>query len=184
MQNPFTQQGLVPVVWWEYNQSVDTRTPEERSRIMAAVHSKNTTPELLVRRYLWSQGVRYRIHPKHLPGQPDIAISRCKLAIFVHGCFWHGHDNCVRGRLPKTRVEYWKAKIEANKKRAPHLMQVVDLAPMPFIWPVRVTPLMVSTYRLPLSTMPTAGLHKKVQAAFLPRAMFSNFHIPMLVSCW
>jgi len=96
---------------------VDTRTKEQRSRIMAAVHSENTTPELLVRKYLWSNGIRYRLHPKNLPGKPDIVILRCKLAIFVHGCFWHGHENCSLGRLPKSRVEYWRNKIKKNKLR-------------------------------------------------------------------
>jgi len=84
---------------------------------MAAVHSKNTGTELLVRRFLWSHGIRYRVHPAYLPGKPDIAIPRYKLAIFVHGCFWHGHDGCPRGRVPKSRVKYWKDKIRANKSR-------------------------------------------------------------------
>lgn len=84
---------------------------------MSAVHSKNTQPELLVRRYLWSQGIRFRIHSKDLPGKPDIVIRRCKLAIFIHGCFWHGHEGCPRSRLPKSRVEYWKSKIKTNKIR-------------------------------------------------------------------
>lgn len=96
---------------------VDTRSREQRSRIMAAVHSKNTGTELLVRRFLWSRGIRYRIHPANLPGKPDIVVPRCKLAIFVHGCFWHGHENCPRGRLPKSSVEYWKTKITTNKLR-------------------------------------------------------------------
>ena len=96
---------------------MDTRTQEERSRIMAAVHSKNTGPELLVRRFLWSKGMRYRLHASNVPGTPDITLRRHKLAIFVHGCFWHGHVGCPRGRLPKSRLEYWSAKIDANKKR-------------------------------------------------------------------
>lgn len=96
---------------------VDTRSKEQRSRIMAAVHSKNTSVELLVRRFLWSNGIRYRLHVPNLPGKPDIVIPRCKLAIFVHGCFWHGHENCSLGRLPKSRVEYWRKKIEKNKLR-------------------------------------------------------------------
>ena len=100
-----------------YNENVDQVTKEERSRIMAAVRSKDTGAELAVRRFLWSRGIRYRIRPTSLPGRPDIVIPRCKLAIFVHGCFWHGHENCPRGRLPKSRVEYWKAKIEANRSR-------------------------------------------------------------------
>lgn len=96
---------------------MDTFTPEKRSRIMAAVRGKNTGPELLIRRFLRSHGVGYRIHNASLPGKPDIAVPRYKVAIFVHGCFWHGHEQCPRGRLPKSRVEYWKAKIETNKQR-------------------------------------------------------------------
>jgi len=97
--------------------TMDTFTPEKRSRIMAAVRGKNTGPELLIRRFLRSNGVGYRIHNASLPGKPDIAVLRYKVAIFVHGCFWHGHEQCPRGRLPKSRVEYWRAKIEANKQR-------------------------------------------------------------------
>ena len=105
------------IVLTDYNQDVDKVTKEKRSRIMAAVHNKDTGTELVVRRFLWSQGIRYRLHPTYLTGKPDIVIPRCRLAIFVHGCFWHGHENCPRGRLPKSRVEYWKAKIETNKSR-------------------------------------------------------------------
>ena len=90
---------------------------EKRSRIMASIHSKNTGPELMVRKYLWNHGIRYRIHLSNLPGKPDIVIPSRKLVIFIHGCFWHGHENCARGRLPKTRVKYWENKIEVNKKR-------------------------------------------------------------------
>lgn len=96
---------------------MDTVNQEKRSRIMAAVHSKDTRAEVLVRRFLWSHGIRYRIHLKGLQGKPDIVLVRCRLAIFIHGCFWHGHDGCSRGRLPKSRLEYWKPKIEANKVR-------------------------------------------------------------------
>ena len=96
---------------------MDTVSQEKRSQIMSAVQSKNTKAELLVRRYLWSHGIRYRVYTNDLPGTPDIVIPRCKLAIFVHGCFWHGHESCPRGRLPKSRIEYWKPKIEANKLR-------------------------------------------------------------------
>lgn len=95
----------------------DTRTQEERSRIMAAVRSKNTGPELLVRRFLWSKGLRYRLHVASFPGTPDIAVGRLKVAIFVHGCFWHGHEECSKGRLPKSRLEYWRPKIDANRRR-------------------------------------------------------------------
>jgi len=96
---------------------MDTLSPKKRSEVMSAIRSKNTKAELLVRHYLWAHGIRYRVHHKDLPGKPDIAIPKLKLAIFIHGCFWHGHDDCKRGRLPKSKLEYWKPKIEANKKR-------------------------------------------------------------------
>lgn len=84
---------------------------------MAAVHSRNTRPEMLVRRFLWSKGIRYRVHVRDVPGTPDVAVRRHKLAIFIHGCFWHGHEGCPRGRLPKSRLRYWTPKIAANRLR-------------------------------------------------------------------
>ena len=94
----------------------DTRSPEQRSRIMKAVGQKHTGPELVVRRLLHAAGYRFRLHRKDLPGSPDLAFPSRRKAIFVHGCFWHGHD-CPKGRLPKSRPEYWLPKIEANKVR-------------------------------------------------------------------
>lgn len=88
-----------------------------RSEIMSKVRSKDTTPELLVRRLLTRLGYRYRLHRKDLPGNPDIAFVGRRKAIFVHGCFWHGHD-CKRGaRVPKTNTAYWTAKIARNRVR-------------------------------------------------------------------
>ena len=95
---------------------MDTRTPEQRRRIMQAVKSKNTKPELVVRRILHGMGYRYRLHRRDLPGKPDIAFMSRRKAIFVHGCFWHGHD-CPKGRLPKSRLEYWGPKVDKNRDR-------------------------------------------------------------------
>lgn len=89
----------------------------ERSRVMQAVKATNTGPELAVRRFLWSVGLRYRLHVKALPGSPDIVFPSKRIALFVHGCFWHGHDGCPRYRIPKTRTEYWAAKIARNRVR-------------------------------------------------------------------
>jgi DNA mismatch endonuclease, patch repair protein len=96
---------------------MDVFDKAKRSKIMASVKSENTKPELIVRRFLWSNGIRYRVHPRFLPGKPDIAITRIKLAVFVHGCFWHGHEGCLKAHLPKTRVAYWEDKIKNNKTR-------------------------------------------------------------------
>lgn len=95
---------------------MDTRTPEKRSEIMSAVRTEDTGPELLVRKLLSAQGYRYRLHRKDLPGRPDIVFPGRRKAVFVHGCFWHGH-RCAKGRLPKSRLRYWKPKIAENKKR-------------------------------------------------------------------
>lgn len=87
-----------------------------RSRMMAGIKGKNTSPELYVRKALHARGFRFRIHTTHLPGKPDLVLPKYKAAIFVHGCFWHGH-NCHYFKIPKTRTEFWLAKIEGNKKR-------------------------------------------------------------------
>jgi len=95
---------------------MDTRTPEQRHRIMQSVRSKNTEPEMFVRRLLFRLGYRYRIHQKHLPGTPDIVFAGRRKAIFVHGCYWHGHC-CKKGQLPKSRKTYWSEKIAKNRER-------------------------------------------------------------------
>jgi len=90
---------------------------EKRSYVMSRVGSKNTRPELAVRKYLHAQGFRFRIHRKDLPGKPDIVLPKFKAVIFVHGCFWHGHEGCWRSQLPATRTEWWGCKIARNKER-------------------------------------------------------------------
>lgn len=95
----------------------DTMTPEERSRCMAAIKGKDTKPELIVRKYLFSRGLRYRIQDRRLPGRPDIVLPKYKTVVFVDGCFWHGHDGCRYFRLPQSNVEFWQTKIERNKAR-------------------------------------------------------------------
>lgn len=95
---------------------VDTRTPDQRRRIMQSVKTENTGPEWKVRRLLHGLRYRYRLHPKNLPGRPDIVFPSRKAAIFVNGCFWHGHG-CSKGKLPKSRLEYWRPKVRANRRR-------------------------------------------------------------------
>lgn len=94
----------------------DKLSPERRSALMSRVKNRDTQPELFVRRLLHSRGWRYRIHVKGLPGTPDIVFPGRKAAIFVHGCFWHGHD-CKLGQQPKTRTEFWSQKMSANRSR-------------------------------------------------------------------
>lgn len=92
----------------------DVMTPEQRSRCMAAIKGKDTKPEMIVRKYLFSRGMRFRVQVRKLPGTPDIVLPKYKTAIFVNGCFWHGHEGCKYFRLPKSNIEFWKEKIKRN----------------------------------------------------------------------
>ena len=94
----------------------DVHSIATRSYNMSRIKGKDTKPELLVRKFLFSQGFRYRLHDKKLPGKPDIVLPKLKSVIFVHGCFWHGHDNCKYFVVPKTRTDWWLQKINRNKQ--------------------------------------------------------------------
>lgn len=96
--------------------SVDVHSPAVRRRNMQAIKGKDTTSEVALRKALFAEGLRYRLHDKKLPGRPDIVLPRFKAAIYVHGCFFHGH-NCPTFKWPSTRADFWRAKIEGNKAR-------------------------------------------------------------------
>lgn len=91
--------------------------PLSRSEIMSRVRSKNTSPEILVRSSFHKAGLRFRIHRKDLPGNPDIVFPSRRIALFVNGCFWHGHEGCKRARIPASRREYWEGKLRRNVAR-------------------------------------------------------------------
>lgn len=96
---------------------MDNLSTAQRSEVMARVRSKNSRPEMFVRKLVFSLGYRYRLHAKDLPGHPDIVFRTCRRIIFVHGCFWHGHEGCGLARLPKSRLDFWVPKLHANKQR-------------------------------------------------------------------
>jgi DNA mismatch endonuclease (patch repair protein) len=105
---------------------MDTLSPEERSRVMSRVRAKDTKPEMSVRRLVHAMGYRYRLHggagsskkgKLKLPGRPDLVFAGRKKVIFVHGCFWHGHEGCPNYRVPKSRRDYWVEKLEGNRRR-------------------------------------------------------------------
>jgi DNA mismatch endonuclease, patch repair protein len=95
----------------------DIFSTKKRSKIMASVQGTETKPEITVRKFLFSKGLRYRKNSKILPGKPDIVLAKHKTVIFVNGCFWHGHKNCEASTLPKSKVEYWSKKIGSNIER-------------------------------------------------------------------
>jgi DNA mismatch endonuclease, patch repair protein len=96
---------------------VDVFSPEKRSRIMARVKGSNTRPEVLVRSIIHRMGFRFRLHRKDLPGCPDIVLSKHRKAIFVHGCFWHGHEGCPRSSRPSSNQGFWDKKLSGNIAR-------------------------------------------------------------------
>jgi len=96
---------------------MDTLTPEQRSERMSRVRTKDTKPELRVRRLVHSLGYRYRLHCGRLPGHPDLVFGTRQKVIFVHGCFWHRHRGCPKCRMPKSRLRFWRPKLNANRER-------------------------------------------------------------------
>lgn len=96
---------------------MDRLTPQRRSWLMSRVKSKNTSPEVRVRRAAHALGLRFRLHRRDIPGIPDIVFKKYKVAIFVHGCFWHRHKRCKKSTMPKTRTEFWKNKFRHNVQR-------------------------------------------------------------------
>lgn len=96
---------------------MDIHSTQTRSYNMSRIKGKDTKPEMLVRRFLFAKGLRYKLHDKKLPGKPDIVLPKYKTVIFVHGCFWHGHEGCKYYVIPKSNIDYWSNKIEGNKIR-------------------------------------------------------------------
>ena len=95
----------------------DRLTPAQRHIVMSHIHGKGTKPELKVRQWLWRHGYRYRLNVKGVPGKPDIVMRRYRTAIFVNGCFWHGHEGCDKFKMPQTNVAFWEHKIRRNQER-------------------------------------------------------------------
>ena len=99
-----------------FQRMTDVHDIKTRSYNMSRIRGKNTQPELIVRKFLFSKGLRYKLHDNNLPGKPDIVLPRYKKIILIHGCFWHGHEGCRYFVIPKTRTEWWVSKIRRNKE--------------------------------------------------------------------
>ena len=117
-------------------------TPDQRHVCMSHIHSKDTKPELKVRRWLWSHGYRYRLNVKSVPGSPDIVMRPYRTAIFVNGCFWHGHERCKNATMPKTNNDFWSTKITRNRERDQENYQVIQKNgwQVIVIWECQLTP--------------------------------------------
>ncbi len=106
----------------------DTFTPEKRRDVMSRVKGTNTKPEKIVRSLLHSMGYRFRLHRKDLPGKPDIVLPKYHAVVFVHGCFWHGHEGCRRAARPTTNAEFWNKKIDGNIRRDATTLEALHAA--------------------------------------------------------
>lgn len=95
----------------------DKLTKEQRYKNMSAIHGSNTKPEIVVRKFLWANGFRYRLNHKRLPGKPDIVLTKYRTCVFVNGCFWHGHEGCPYFVIPRSNQEFWTSKFSRNKER-------------------------------------------------------------------
>ncbi|MGB7209126.1 MAG: DNA mismatch endonuclease Vsr [Pyrinomonadaceae bacterium] len=104
----------------------DRFSKEKRSRIMASISATDSKPEIVIRKYLFGLGYRYRKNVKALPGKPDLVLKRFKTTILIHGCFWHGHDNCPAAAKPKSNSDFWIKKIHANKVRDARNLQALE----------------------------------------------------------
>lgn len=105
----------------------DIVSSEKRSKMMSGIRGKDTKPETLIRKELFRRGYRYRIHDKRITGKPDLVLPKYNVVVFVHGCYWHGHENCKLFRLPKSNTEFWAQKISGNIERdKKHITALLD----------------------------------------------------------
>ena len=132
---------------------MDKLTPAQRHLCMSHIHSKDTKPELLVRRWLWSHGYRYRLNLKGVPGKPDIVMRSYHAAIFVNGCFWHGHEGCCK--IPQTNREFWVNKIQRNQERDRQNYQILQENGwhVIVIWECQLKPTRIKETMLRVETM-------------------------------
>lgn len=112
----------------------DVVAPAVRSRMMSGIKAKNSKPEMIVRRALFAAGYRFRLHRTDLVGSPDVVLPGRKIAVFVHGCFWHRHDGCRYSTLPSTRPAFWKEKLDANARRDRACTERLNLAGWRVLW--------------------------------------------------
>ncbi|PWN05450.1 very short patch repair endonuclease [Rhodohalobacter mucosus] len=106
----------------------DVHEPKTRSYNMSQISGKDTKPEMIVRKFLHSNGFRYSLHRKDLPGKPDLVLPKYNSVIFVHGCFWHAHEGCKYFKIPETRTEWWKEKLHKNKERdKKHIQELEEM---------------------------------------------------------
>ena len=151
----------------------DKMTPSQRHYCMSRIHSKATKPELKVRQWLWRHGYRYRLNVKSVPGKPDIVMRKYRTAIFVNGCFWHGHEGCDKFKLPQTNREFWVSKIKRNQERDQRNYQVLrdNGWQVIVVWECQLQPKMMEQTMLQVELM----LNEHFLALYQPKVMPYDF---------
>lgn len=158
----------------------DKMTPSQRHYCMSRIHSKATKPELKVRQWLWRHGYRYRLNVKSVPGKPDIVMRKYRTAIFVNGCFWHGHEGCDKFKMPQTNREFWVSKIKRNQERDQRNYHVLHENGWQVIvvWECQLQPKMMEQTMLQVELM----LNEHFLALYQPKVMpydFQEVPVPM-----
>lgn len=130
---------------------------QKRSEVMSRVRGKDTKPELQVRSYLHAAGLRYLLHDKRLPGKPDLSFPSRRVAVFVHGCFWHGHEGCKKAAIPATRPEFWLAKIVGNRARDQRDREALEAGgwQVRIIWQCSITDAALGELAREISSLPS-----------------------------
>ena len=148
---------------------MDRITPEHRSWNMKRIPGKDTKIEVKVRQYLFAHGFRFRKNDKRYPGKPDVVLPKYKTVIFVNGCFWHMHQNCKQGRLPKSNVSFWQEKLERNARNDQmHIQQLCDMGWTPVvIWECELTKDFEGTMQRVIETIQSDSLERKEQMSEL-----------------
>lgn len=151
----------------------DKMTPSQRHYCMSRIHSKATKPELKVRQWLWRHGYRYRLNVKSVPGKPDIVMRKYRTAIFVNGCFWHGHEGCDKFKLPQTNREFWVSKIKRNQERDQRNYQVLrdNGWQVIVVWECQLQPKMMEQTMLQVELM----LNEHFLALYQPKPVPYDF---------
>lgn len=158
----------------------DRLTPAQRHIVMSHIHGKGTKPELKVRQWLWRHGYRYRLNVKGVPGKPDIVMRRYRTAIFVNGCFWHGHEGCDKFKMPQTNVAFWEHKIRRNQERDQQNYQLLhdNGWQVIVIWECQLTSKLMEITMLQVELQ----LNENFLALHLPKPVSYNFQdipVPM-----
>ena len=159
----------------------DVLSPDQRHVCMSHIHSRDTKPELKVRKWLWGHGYRYRLNVKSVPGSPDIVMRPYRTAIFVNGCFWHGHEDCRKARIPKSNIDFWEAKIDRNRRRDQENYRLLQENgwQVIVIWECQLTPTLIDHTMREVELLLNENMLSLYRHKPIPYSTEEEGHLPM-----